>query len=62
MQDGYLRNPRGVIAWTPEGEKANVLQSKAKDYQIDLGTHTAMGGTTVETAHCPACEIFLIKK
>lgn len=62
MQAGYLRNPRGVIAWTPAEEKANVLQNRVKDYQIALGTHTALNGTTVQTAHCPDCEIFLIAK
>lgn len=60
MREGYLRNPRGVIAWTPAEEKANCLQSRAKAYQIALGTHAALTGTTVKTAYCPACGIFLI--
>lgn len=61
MTEGYLRNPRGVIAWTPMGMKANVLQSKAKDYQVKLGEMTPTGVTTVPTYYCKDCGIFLMK-
>lgn len=62
MEQGYVKNPRGVIAWTPAGERANVLQSRAKEYQIPLGTTTKLGATTVETMYCPECGIFIMKK
>lgn len=61
MEKGYLRNPRGVIAWTPDGEKANVLQSRVKENQVELGTHTGLGVTTVAASYCPDCALVLIE-
>lgn len=62
LEEGFIKNPRGVIAWTPKGEKANVLQSKIKDNQIRLGESQGLGVNTVECNYCEECGMFFIKK
>lgn len=62
LKEGFLKNPRGVIAWTPKGEKANVLQSRVKDNQVRLGQSRGLGVNIVECNYCEECEMFFIKK
>lgn len=62
MSEGFIKNPRGVIAWTPKEKKTNILQSKVKDYQIKLGISEGMGVTIVDTNYCEDCGMFIIQK
>ena len=62
LREGFIKNPRGVIAWTEKGDKANILQGKIKDDQIRLGESQGLGVNIVTCNYCEECEMFFIKK